>query len=443
MGASASLQTTEITVTPGSETLTELRVRNTGTVVDQFTFTPIGTAQGWITVEPPQVSLFPGAEETVRVLFRPPRSHTTSAGPSPFAVKVNSREDPEGSVVEEGVVNVEAFGDLSLELIPRTSRARRSAKPQVAIDNRGNARANVELTAFDADEQLSFAVDPQVLAVEPGTAQFADVRVTPRKRFWRGPAVTKPFQVVATEEGKEPLVTDGGLLQEALLPKWFWKAVLALLALLLLLLILWQTVLKPSIQSEARDAAAGEVAAVEDRLNFAGIPTVPPNIDAGAGGSTTIPPPDGGGGGGGGGLVPTTTGPDGQPGTTLAPPTAALGDPFDIRLVAQAPLAAPAGPGGPGTPGTFTVPAGRVYSLTDMVLQNPNGDSGRMTVLRGNDVILESALENFRDLDYHFVAPYVFQAGDNLTVSITCTAVGQAGGDTCFAAASFNGFLSP
>ena len=62
MGASATLQATELLVTPGTEQAIELRVRNTGTVVDQFTFQPIGLAAGWISVEPPQVSLFPGAE---------------------------------------------------------------------------------------------------------------------------------------------------------------------------------------------------------------------------------------------------------------------------------------------------------------------------------------------------------------------------------------------
>jgi hypothetical protein len=39
------------------------------------------------------------------------------------------------------------------------------------------------------------------------------------------------------------------------------------------------------------------------------------------------------------------------------------------------------------------------------VVQNPNGDRGRLTVRCGDQVILVEALENLRDLDFHFVAP--------------------------------------
>jgi hypothetical protein len=441
MGASASLQTTELTVVPGGEAQAELRVRNTGTVVDQFTFSPIGTAQGWITVEPPQVSLFPGAEETVRVLFRPPRAHTTPAGPSPFAIKVNSREDPEGSVVEEGVVTVEPFDDRTGELIPRTSSGSRSGKHDIAIDNRGNARASLSLSAIDPDQLLSFAIEPAALSIDPGTAQFAKLKVVPRKKFWRGTPVTKPFQIVAEEEGKEPIVLDGSFLQKPMLPKWFWKALLALLVLLLLLFLLWQLVLKPEINSQSKKAAQEEVAPVEDRLNAAGIPTLPPAVEEQqeqTPGTTVVPPP-----GAGATTVPgqtTIPGATTIPGTTAPPPsgTTELGDPIDLRLVASAPLSGQ--PGDPA-PGTFPIPDGRTFSLTDIVLQNPNGDSGRLTILRGSEVLLESGLENFRDLDYHFVAPYVFESGENLTLSITCTAVGQAGGTTCNAAATFSGFI--
>src|SRR5690348_12370503 len=107
MGVSASLQTNELEVAPGSEVTTEFRVRNSGSVVDQFTFQPLGPASGWMELDPPTVSLFPGAEETVRVIFRPPKASTSTAGPAPFAVRVLSREDPEGSVVEEGTITVE------------------------------------------------------------------------------------------------------------------------------------------------------------------------------------------------------------------------------------------------------------------------------------------------------------------------------------------------
>src|SRR5262245_47215606 len=122
MGASTLLETTELSIMPGSEATATLRIRNTGTVVDQFTFQPLGTAAPWMTVDPPQVSMLPGTEETVRVTFRPPRVATTLAGTTPWAIRALSQEDPEGSVVDEGVITIEAFDDRALEMTPRTAR---------------------------------------------------------------------------------------------------------------------------------------------------------------------------------------------------------------------------------------------------------------------------------------------------------------------------------
>src|SRR2546421_9889858 len=102
MGAAAGLEDSEVAVAPGIESEVELRVRNTGSVLDEFSFSPIGMAQGWISVEPASVSLFPGAEEEVRIRFRPPRLPTTLAGASPFAVKAVPREDPESTAVVQG-----------------------------------------------------------------------------------------------------------------------------------------------------------------------------------------------------------------------------------------------------------------------------------------------------------------------------------------------------
>jgi hypothetical protein len=86
------------------------------------------------------------------------------------------------------------------------------------------------------------------------------------------------------------------------------------------------------------------------------------------------------------------------------------------------------------------IPAGKTFTMTDVVFQNPKGDTGTISILRNQDVLFTSSLENFRDLDFHFVAPYVFPAGTSVTVRVDCGTPG-AGGATCSAAASFSGFL--
>src|SRR2546421_3821396 len=98
MGAAASLKPTTTSVEPGSEAVSEIRVRNTGQVVDQFLLEVVGDPAAWANVEPPSLSLLPGDEGVATVRFRLPRSSDVQAGSFPFGVKVVSKEDPEGSV---------------------------------------------------------------------------------------------------------------------------------------------------------------------------------------------------------------------------------------------------------------------------------------------------------------------------------------------------------
>ena len=49
-----SLEPASATVDPGSRTTVRLRVRNTGDVVDEYRFEPVGGIAPWTTVEPPR-----------------------------------------------------------------------------------------------------------------------------------------------------------------------------------------------------------------------------------------------------------------------------------------------------------------------------------------------------------------------------------------------------
>jgi len=51
-------------------------------------------------------------------------------------------------------------------------------------------------------------------------------------------------------------------------------------------------------------------------------------------------------------------------------------------------------------------------------------------------------MENFRDLDYHFITPLVFLAGQELILEITCDLPAEGETD-CGAGAYFGGNLQP
>jgi hypothetical protein len=418
VGASVTLTAPAVAVEPGSSATLEFRIRNTGSVVDEFVLAVLGDAAGWATVEPPTVSLFPGAEETAKLVFRPPRSSAVPAGPMPFGLHAQSREDPAGSTVEEGTVQVGAFHEPFAELIPRTSRGSRGASHQVAVDNRGNVRVNAELEATDADRLLKFDVKPPAVVVEPGMADFARIQVRPTKRFWRGTPQTRPFQLYVRPEGANPITLDGTLLQEAMLPPWFFKAVALAIAGLVALVLLWLFVLKPSIETAASEAVASPLAALEDGVNDAlaagGLPTIgPPGEEPGGGEPTPTPEP-----------TPTlepgaTPGPTPTPGGVTIP---GLGTPIDGRLDA--------------TTTSFRV-TGTLF-ITDIVFSNPNGREGALVLLRDSNQLIPVKLENIRDYDLHFVTPIVLTDGQALNLSLACT-----GGGACDPAVFYSGYLRP
>jgi hypothetical protein len=412
MGASISLTTPAVAVEPGREAAIEFRLRNTGSVVDEFTLDVLGDATGWAAVEPPSVSLFPGAEEAGRIVFRPPRAATVPAGPLPFGLRARSREDPAGSSVEEGTVDVAPFSEPFAELVPRTSRGSTGGTHEIAIDNRGNVRINADVEAADADRLLTFDVTPPAMVVEPGMAGFAKLRAKPAKRFWRGPAKNRPFQLFVRPTGADAIQLDGTLLQEAILPPWFGRAVAALIVLVVAGILLWLLVLRPSIESAVSDAVESPIADLRDDVNAAldaaGLPTMGP--DDGPPGPTPTPAP---------GETPGEPTPSPTPAGPLIP---GLGSPVDGRLDEAGPSVAVTG----------------TLFVTDLVFSNPNGQEGALVLLRDASPLYQLRLENFRDFDLHFVTPIVLTSGQSLNLSLACT-----GEDPCDPSVLYSGYLRP
>jgi hypothetical protein len=394
MAATATLASKAVTVTPGGEAVSEVRVRNSGTVVDQFTLEVLGDASAWAIVEPAVIPLFPGAEAVARIRFKPPKSSSVPARAIPFAVRVKSREDARASLVEEGVVEVGPFNDTFAELIPRTAKGRSRAHARLALDNRGNVRVSARLTAADPDRKLNFTITPPALSSEPGTASFASVRMSPKQRFLTGPPKTNPYKVIVHQDNLPPITVDGTMQQEGLIPPWLLPALIGLAALTLVLLLLWFFLVKPNIQSAATQAVAPQTSSLQAQVNSL---------------KAQNPSTTGGGGGGATGANPFG------------------GDAYAARLVGS---------------NSLTVPADGGLSVTDLVFENPNGLTGDLRLSRFNaktnqdQVLLQLKLDNFRDLDFHFITPLTFQKNDK--IELTCT---PPEGTTCDASVYYSGYF--
>ena len=417
MGAVATITPDSLHVQPGGEAACDIRVRNTGQVVDQFSFEALGDAASWATFEPSSVSLFPEAEGVARLVFRPPRGSETPAGPCPVGVRVRSKEDPRHPIVEELNLEVGRLADTFAELLPRTSRGSRRGVHHLAVDNRGNARLNATLSASDPDDQLGFTFDPPSVVADPGAAAFAKVVASPLNRFLRGQPVTHPFQVRVEPEGEAPLTVEATMLQEPVIPKWMPRALLGLVVVGWASVVLWALLLKPTVKTTAREAAQDVVSGPLAQTN-AQLAALATKLGEQAGGGAA------------GAGTPTDGGDPAEDIRTASALDSPLGQPLDGRLEAtsQSPTA------------SFTVPDGQVFSLTDIFLQNPAGDAGLLKIQRGTVTLLAVRLENFRDLDYHFVAPIVFPGGEGLTLAVECTQPAPPA-TSCSPAAYYSGFI--
>ena len=186
---------------------------------------------------------------------------------------------------------------------------------------------------------------------------------------------------------------------------------------------LWLLVLRPTIESTARTAVEDDAAAQEEKLDELDDALNEDRTDTEdateeLGDSLAE--------------VRAFLGLKPMPGEIL--PAREVGEPFDFRLSTSAP------PNGAPETVDFTVEPKQRFELTDLVWQNPVGNEGLLSIQRDDVTLITLGLQNNRDLDHHFVTPPVFEAGESLRLTLTCTDVSD-GANRCSAAAYFVGTL--
>jgi hypothetical protein len=248
-------------VAPGGRATCSLRVQNTGMTVDGVLLDVLGDVGDWASVEPGEVNLLPGASAPVTVVFAPPRSAALAPGLVPFGLRAMSREDPDGSQIEEGTVQVEEFSDLGVSLVPKSATGRRSARFRLIVENRGNRPEHLMVDASDADVKLAFRARPETFTAPPGAATFVRFTAVPRKTFFKGPNRSLPFEVSVHPDDGDPVAADGVMLERQILPGWLLPVLGVALALAAVIIALWFVVLRPVVHSAATAAAdAGHAA---------------------------------------------------------------------------------------------------------------------------------------------------------------------------------------
>ncbi|MFB7601030.1 RICIN domain-containing protein [Streptomyces sp. NPDC056160] len=272
-----SLEPASATVDPGGSTRVRLRLRNTGDVVDEYRFEPVGDIAPWTIVEPPTLRLYPGTTGTVELTFSPPRTPDATAGPNPYAVRITPTEHPEAVTVPEGNLTITPFTEIRAELVPHTVKGRFRGRPRLAVDNLGNTKVTASLSGSDNGDQLSYDLHPSNVQIEPGRAAFVKATLKPRKIIWFGAKEQRPYTLAVQRSGANALPVDGTYVQRGFLPRWLATFFGVLLALSITFVMLW-IAYKPRVATGANEkvAEAGTTLAPSPSSSPALAPAPPP-----------------------------------------------------------------------------------------------------------------------------------------------------------------------
>lgn len=392
---------------PGESTSLSLTVENISDRTESFTITPAGLTAGWTTVGRPNVTLFAGSRDVVEVAVRPPAIFSTTAGPTSVAVRVVPRSAPDDAVVAESIVAVQAFDDRRITTLQPVQRSRRRATFEFMVENHGNNLANCRLHLVDASNRVDGSFDPPAVGVAPGSASLVRLHLRAQYRLFRRYQRQLDFEIEATEPEHAPAVGRATLIQSPTVSgRSAWRA-LGLTVAAAAIVAAWFGVVRP----ELRDAADR---AVDERIEQLGGATTPVTAPA---------------------AVVSVPADEAQPSSAVVVDE---GEPVSYRIAVDVGITQERSE-------SVSVPPDSRLRLTDVVLQNPNGDLGTAQLLRNGELLYEWDLGSMNTANEFQprVSPLPFEPGDNIVFAVDCDIAGKTTGTGCEVAVLLGGRLVP
>jgi hypothetical protein len=153
----------------GGTAAVQVRVQNTGTVIDDLVVEVLGDARDWATAEPKRLPLAPGQEATTTVPFHPPRGPEPPAGASAAGIKVTSGANAAVTAQQPVQVAIRPFTELSLVLRPERAEDSRPKAFELWLLNEGNVAIDgLSIAGSDKEEQLAVRTAAQQPAAGVG-----------------------------------------------------------------------------------------------------------------------------------------------------------------------------------------------------------------------------------------------------------------------------------
>lgn len=407
MSVQAWFSNDEVEIDPGSSISLKLSVQNLSDATESYTIVPSGLTADWVTVDRGNITMFGGSLDVIEVTIAAPRLTSTTAGPTVTGVRIIPTAAPDDTIVAETTLDVQSFDDRRIVPLQPVIRARRRANYEFMVENHGNGLASCRVRLIDPSERIDGAFDPPAVGVAPGGASLVRLKAKAKRGIFRRATRTLDFEVEAEQPGHEPCATSLSLVQPSTLSLASAGKALALAALIGAVVGAWFGVIRPEI----RDAAADQV---DERLvEFDAA------VDQIATDSNVDSP------------VTIEVERDDDAGNTTA--TLDEGEPDFFRLTVT--------PSALDTQdASFTVPAGILYDLTDLRVENSNNDAGRASLLINGEEAYVWSLSNIRgQLFEPSLTQIRLQPEDNLTFQVRCDTVGDPATGTCANAINVGG----
>jgi len=392
-----------VEIDPGSSIALKLSVQNLGDTTQSYTIVPSGLTADWVNVEQGNITLFGGSTDVVDVTIAPPRLPTTTAGSTGVGVRIIPNDSPDDTVVAETTLDVLAFEERRIVALQPVMRARRRADFEFMVENNGNGLASCRIRLIDPSNRVDGNFDPPAVGVAPGGSSLVRLKAKAKRGFFRRSTRTLDFDVEAEQPGHAPADARMSFVQSPTIPTAAIGRVLAAAATLGLVALGWFHVVKPEIRDAANDRVDERLSAFDDRIE---------GIADELGEESPL---------------------DSIPEEEDVDPAADEGEPFDTRLqVTPDQLAT--------DEETFSVPSGQRFDVTDLRVENANGDAGRAVVIVNDTELYSYSLDNIRGSFFEpGITPLRLQPGDNLVLSVRCDTVGDPAVGTCDIAINLRG----
>ena len=201
-GLRADLLTPTVTLSDHEPVVVRVKVRNTSSVIETVDVRLRELLAESVVQTPTEVTLFPDEATEVELTVR--LGDDLPAGSHHGLIEVTGRSKTTLPTELDLTVEVPAAPALALELEPPVRRAGSHGAFDLFVRNSGNTRAELLLTAVDANRQLELALGQRKLNVNPGESRLVTLDAR-GKRPWTG----APLEHVIT------VTAEGGPVEQA------------------------------------------------------------------------------------------------------------------------------------------------------------------------------------------------------------------------------------